>query len=519
MKTLKARALLLGTAVVVIGVGGADAADLPVKAKAVEYVRICSLYGAGFYYIPGTDTCIKLGGYLRVETALATNNNYGGAYSGPGGAFNRLSNYYQTKSRQDLQIDTRTATQYGVVRTFFEGAFTWTANTYSGTSGLGTQYGTGAFLGSTPGAVPALAPDTIGNSALGVYNAFIQVAGFTMGKTTSAFDAPWVNYPGNNFDGLVGGSGSVTGVNQLTYTADFGGGISGSVSAQDQAQFYTTSIWNTAGISAAGILGGSYGSNNIGGQVAPDLVGKIAVDQAWGFFQATVAAHDNHTAYYGASETLGHADDKWGWAAQLALSVKNVPTGAGDTINVQGVYTEGASRYNFQSVGTASYAMYGGTSQAGSYQSIGFAGVSDAVFAPGTDLKLTTTYGARGAFNHNWNPYWSSSLYGAWAAVRYSGAAQNLICNSAAFGGGAGNLALSGTCNPNFNIGQVGFLTRWTPLVGLSFSAEVTYTHLDQKFSGTVQAPAITSINKPAFPYEIKNQDTASALVRAQRNF
>ena len=46
---------------------GAQAADLPLKAKAVEYVRVCSLYGAGFYYIPGTDTCIKLSGYLRVD--------------------------------------------------------------------------------------------------------------------------------------------------------------------------------------------------------------------------------------------------------------------------------------------------------------------------------------------------------------------------------------------------------------------------------------------------------------------
>jgi hypothetical protein len=41
-----------------------------VKAKAVEYVRICSLYGAGFFYIPGTDTCIKLGGYLRVDLTV-----------------------------------------------------------------------------------------------------------------------------------------------------------------------------------------------------------------------------------------------------------------------------------------------------------------------------------------------------------------------------------------------------------------------------------------------------------------
>ena len=49
---------------------GAQAADLPVKAKAVEYVRICSLYGAGFFYIPGTDTCIKLGGYLRADATF-----------------------------------------------------------------------------------------------------------------------------------------------------------------------------------------------------------------------------------------------------------------------------------------------------------------------------------------------------------------------------------------------------------------------------------------------------------------
>ena len=69
----------------------AQAADLPLKAKAVEYVKVCSLYGTGFYYIPGTDTCIKLGGYLRAETALWTNSNYGGAYSGQAGCCERAS--------------------------------------------------------------------------------------------------------------------------------------------------------------------------------------------------------------------------------------------------------------------------------------------------------------------------------------------------------------------------------------------------------------------------------------------
>src|ERR1700750_2490877 len=112
-----AKGLILGSAASLVAMNGAQSADLPVKAKAVEYVRICSLYGAGFYYIPGTDTCIKLGGYLRAEAAFNTNSVYGTQNSAPGSARNRLSNYYTFRAREDLNIDTRTATEYGVVRT------------------------------------------------------------------------------------------------------------------------------------------------------------------------------------------------------------------------------------------------------------------------------------------------------------------------------------------------------------------------------------------------------------------
>ena len=56
-------------------------------------------------------------------------------------------------------------------------------------------------------------------------------------------------------------------------------------------------------------------------------------------------------AYYGAHGThSGHPEDKWGFAVQGALSIKNIPTGPGDSINMQAVYTDGASRYNFQSL-------------------------------------------------------------------------------------------------------------------------------------------------------------------------
>ena len=65
MKMVKS--LLLGSAAGLVAVAGAQAADLPVKAKPVQYVKICSLYGAGFYYIPGTDMCLKIGGWVRAE--------------------------------------------------------------------------------------------------------------------------------------------------------------------------------------------------------------------------------------------------------------------------------------------------------------------------------------------------------------------------------------------------------------------------------------------------------------------
>ncbi|HXH44177.1 MAG TPA: porin [Bradyrhizobium sp.] len=503
------KSLLLGTAAGLIAVGGAQAADLPVKAKAVEYVKICTLYGAGFYYIPGSDTCIKLGGYLRAEVALNAGGNYNGQYNGVSAANNRLANYYSMRARQDLNIDTRTATEYGVVRTYFDAVFTWTTGSYVGT---GSATGATGYSATTAGSSTINPTDGgISGGALGVYYAFIQFAGFTMGKAVSQFDAPWVNYPGNNFDQLVGGSGSTNGVAQFSYTADFGQGVTATISAQDQTQVFQTNIWNTAGMSTTGVLGGAYGSNDIGGSRSPDIVGTVRVDQAWGMFQASVAAHDNHVGYYGATEVTGHPEDKWGWAVQLALSIKNIPTGAGDVINISGVYTDGASRYNFQSLAATSYSMFGSSNAA--YQSIGFAGVSDAVFGPGGGLELTKTYGFRGAYTHNWSPYWNTALYGAWAAVNYNGTAKGLICGSAAFA------TLTGTCNPDFNIGQVGVITRWTPLKGLTFSADFTYSHLDQKYSGAITTGALTSVAKPAATYELKDQDTYSLLLRAQRNW
>ncbi|MFG3594738.1 porin [Bradyrhizobium sp. RDI18] len=493
---------------------GVQAADLPVKAKAVEYVKICSLYGAGFYYIPGSDTCIKLGGYVRATTVVGTNGVWGAATGGVAGARNRLSNYYTAQSRFDFNVDTRTVTEYGVLRTYAELAFTWTAGGYNG-AGTTAINGATAYSGTNPAGSGS---GQISGGNLSIYYAFIQFAGFTFGRAQSQFSSPWTNYPGNSFDGLPGGGGWEA-VNQFAYTAELGNGIALSFSAEDQVTRYTTNIWNVSGATAAGLATGTYGAGDIGGTRTPDLVAALRVDQAWGLFQASVAAHNNHAGYYGVAETTGHPDDKWGWAGQLALSIKNIPTGDRDTINVQGVYTNGASSYNFHPYTAYTYAMYGGTGLGGAYQSVGLAGVSDSVFVTGSDQQLTTTYGFNGAYTHNWNPFWNTAVYGAWAAVRYNSTAKGYICG--AFVGTLGLSSGATGCNPDFNYSVVGLITRWTPVKNMTFSADIAYVMLDQKYASgsTVNLPVQTGIAKPAATYELKDQNSLQMMLRVQRNW
>ncbi len=519
MKMVKS--LILGSAAGLLAMSGAQAADLPVKAKAVEYVRICSLYGAGFYYIPGTDTCIKLGGYLRVDVGVNTNSDNTGNASGAGGANNRFTDGYIWRSREDLNIDTRTATQYGVLRTFADLTFTWTDDNYAGNGTGATVYGP---IGPAPfGAAPNNAnAGAVAYGTVGVYYAFIQFAGFTIGKAISQFSAPWTNYPGNNFDGLVGGGGTVTGVNQFTYTADFGQGVTAAVSAQDQTQYYQAGV-NNLTPAAFGGPGGLFGTSDYANTIAPDLVGMVRVDQAWGLFQASIAAHDNHVAYYGATEITGHPGDAWGWAGQLALSIKNIPTGPGDTINLQGVYTDGATRYNIQDLagGQGAITIYGSTGLAGAYQSVGLGIAPDTVFSgigPNNSQQLIQTWGVRGGYTHNWDAMWNTSIYGAWAAVQYNSTAKTMICATPGQGFGVAAAAGVTVCNPDYDISQLGIITRWTPVTNLTFSADLTYQHLNQNMAGVLVAPSAT-IGKPALFYELKDQDTLLLLLRAQRNW
>ena len=528
------KSLVLGSAAGLIALSGAQAADLPVKAKAVEYVRICSLYGAGFFYIPGTDTCIKLGGYLRVDTTF-NGGVYGQPfYSGDAGQGNRYRDYFNSRSRFALTVDTRTATEYGVVRTFAQGDFQFQN---FGSTNPGTAATTGQTLNN------ALL-STAGGGYVAVEMVFIQFAGFTFGKSASAFATPWNGYPGNNNSFLMGGADYVTGVNNIQYTAQFGNGVSGTIGLDDPSVFNRTAVWNMAnGINANGT-----GTNSYSGLHSPDIVGNIRVDQAWGLFQISGMAHLVSATYntlgaggapVAGSELSGHPDDKWGGAVSAALQIKNLPTGAGDDIKIDATYAKGATKAVIStSGGSPNFAMFGGSGN-GAYQSVGLGATSDGLYAPpgtfgfgasGSGIILTSAWGIRGAFNHNWDPYWSTSLWGSYAQVKYDGGADDNLAGiasakgiycaafAASHGGQTGAAgAASYSCNPDFNIAQVGLTTRWTPVKNLTFSAEVGAFFLDQKMSGNSTFTATAP--KPTAVYEFKDQSTVFLNVRAQRNF
>ncbi|MCJ2006566.1 porin, partial [Methylobacterium sp. J-092] len=276
-----------------------QAADLPVKKAApIEYVRVCSAYGAGFFYIPGTDTCLRLSGRARFDAA------YQPSYSRQNGSNNGDSTGYRTRLR--INLDARTQTAYGTLRAFVR----LEAGSGSGYSGLGTS-GTTQRIGN---AYPGLGIDSFGRlqQYVNADKAFIQFAGFTAGRASSFFD-----FYAHDFElaGATAGS-DVSSTNLLAYTATLGNGFSATISAEDptfrRTPIFspTTNASNVTLNTAAAAFGqtnspipvfiGYTGANptrysfvdGIERNRMPDFVGALRYDAAWGSAQLTAAVHE-----------------------------------------------------------------------------------------------------------------------------------------------------------------------------------------------------------------------------------
>ncbi|MBZ0163633.1 MAG: porin [Notoacmeibacter sp.] len=156
---MKIKSLLLGSAAALVAVSGARAADAIIaEPEPVEYVRVCDAYGAGFFYIPGTETCLRISGEVRVQIGGAT-----------GGTT------YSVLARGRLNFDARSDTELGTLRGFIR---------IDGTRSHNTA--------------------TVVADSVALDHGFIELGGFKVGYTDSTW-ATFAGYGSHSDSGLLYG--------------------------------------------------------------------------------------------------------------------------------------------------------------------------------------------------------------------------------------------------------------------------------------------------------------------------
>jgi hypothetical protein len=496
MKMVKS--LLLGSAAGLAAVTAGQAADLPVKAKPVEYVKICSLYGAGFYYMPGTDLCIKVGGWIRFE---AMDGNTGGSFTwGPfaGVANNRTTNNLDFRARGYLTADVRNQTEYGTIRGYIS-------------VGLSSN-----DTGLTGG---ANAPPTEFSSN----RAFVQFAGLTAGLSQSFYDfyaTPAMQFRGGFTPASdTGDPGWIT----AAYTAQLGGGFSATIAAEERRteQVIDASGLNTGtgngsltpgagfnipvgvggGVAATGIPGNlTPGNGAYGGFQAPDIVGNLRVDQAWGGVQLMGALHELNPLYYstglgvvpgaGSGANTAHPSDQWGWAAGAGLKLNLPMITQGDWFQAQVNVTQGALGYAFFSQ-KSDWGMTNGAQEAFGVLSDCVYGGTLAVAASQTGCQKTSAWGFNAGFEHYWTPSVHESFYGDYYQVNYGTSANAMLCAFAGGGNGlqngTGGTAATATpgCNNNWSTFGVGSRLQWDVTKSFYLGVEVLYESMKSATLGT----------------------------------
>ena len=365
------RRLVLGTAAGALAVTGAQAADLPVVVEPIDYVRICDAYGEGFFFIPGTETCLRVGGRIRTDYNVYFDFEDDDTFFDDFG-FDSDERGYRFRARGYLRLDSRTSTELGLLRTYLDA--------------FGTR-DSGAF-----------GDDGDTNSFFEVDTAIIQLGGLVFGRTTTFFGyGGGVYTPEQTFD-----LGNNTGVvNLVGYTFSFGNGFSAGIALEDNTK-------HRDGISARALRRPAvFGFETVTdaryrGAHIPDVVANVGIEQGWGSAQVMGALHYVNGALFvsdvfdledidgdGDLDTVAGTglsrvieDEELGWAVGAGVEV-NVPFGNGTQFGIQGGYSQGALDY-----------IADGPSGLGAV---------DAVWA-GNDLELGDFYSIAGGFATSFTP-------------------------------------------------------------------------------------------------------------------
>ncbi len=356
------RTVLLGSTAFFSCISTTYAADLTTKKGApIEYVRICSVHGSGFFYIPGSDTCLKIRGNVYGETLYQ---------SGRSKSEDRIG--WETEAR--IGLDARTRTQYGTVRAYLRFKFI---------SDSGTPY-------------DSTREDS---NDTAISQGFVQFAGLTAGRAASFFDFS----EGANLGTLRYSDGVK--VNLLAYTATFGNGFSATLSLEDPAQ---RRAFGAGAVGAIDPLTGEF-SDTIGGTRLPEIVASLRAEQSWGAVQVMGALHQLRDA--GGFNTP-RADDEYGFALGLGTKINLPMLAEEDYLWVNLTYTKGALGYmGFEEDNLTDGLTIGRETFA----------YSDAFLVDNgngtSSLVLSSSWQAALGIQHHWTATVASSLFGSYARI------------------------------------------------------------------------------------------------------
>lgn len=275
------KSLLLGSAAALVAVSGARAADAVVVAEPepAEYVRVCDTYGAGFFYIPGTETCLKISGYVRYD-AIAGDDPYSGV---------ELDTWAK-QARATIRFDARSETELGTLRSYIEARFDHKA--YGGNDS------------SRDGVLEGDEFDSYYGNGGYISQATIELGGFRVGVADSLYDT-WTGSAGNVIsDDVIAYAGGRT--NQISYTFAGGNGFSALIAAEQGDSSHLIEDYMPHALVGAkfeqawGAISGVVGYDS----VVEEFAGKLRLDVKFtdtvsGFIMGGYQSDDKVDNYYG----------------------------------------------------------------------------------------------------------------------------------------------------------------------------------------------------------------------------
>jgi hypothetical protein len=503
------KSILLGSAAGIVAVASAQAADLPTKKAApVEYVKVCNVGGITGWTLPGSDTCVKLSGYMTAQFTggnLNTQYNWGTptdaitAITNAGGTPSAALTALSTLDPRNTQRVLLAASNAQQNTQFFRNDTGWSARANFGFD-LASNTAYGPLIGHMDFNVDVsngFDPLQFGDEANIAYlnQGYVTWAGITAGKAGSFYS---FTGGGDNWANFF--SPDQKGFNEpllMAYTASFGGGFSATLAAQSPG---------TEGASGGGTqqTGGYFNTNSgplsstfnptlitYGGQKWPDIVGALHVKQGWGEAQVSGVLHNvnvvandfNGVAACGVTGTVGcnGSEAHVGWGVDAGVKVNLPSFGPGDNFLITGSYTQSATWYSGLSDGM--WSENGQTNGNGQPMQL-----ADAFFNPLTNTwSAPTAWSLTGLIEHHFTPAFYVDLEGSIGGLRWSnmGGGCNVDIPSCTL-----LQAVQGPMSANAFSWIIGADLGWMPVTNLNFDLELMYQSTNQStpsgFLGTV---------------------------------